>query len=50
MENNSNFTEKLNSALTEKADWFNKVELPRMLECYRLLHTCVKNLFEILEN
>lgn len=49
MENNSNFTEKLNLALTEKADWFNKVELPRMLECYRLLHTCVKNLFEILE-
>ena len=49
MEGTINFSEKLNSALAEKADWFNKIELPRMLESYRLLHTCVKNLYDILE-
>lgn len=50
MQDNQNFTDKLNSALYEKAQWFNKVQLPKMLEHYRLLHTCAKNIFNILES
>ncbi|WP_294429351.1 hypothetical protein [uncultured Treponema sp.] len=48
MENGNNFTETLLQALDTKAQWYDTEELPRVLENYRLLHTCVKVVFEFL--
>ena len=42
------FTDKLKDALKAKSDWLNSESLPKMLEHYRLLHTCVKNIYETL--
>ena len=48
MENGNNFTETLLQALDQKAQWYDTDELPRILESYRLLHTCVKVIFDFL--
>lgn len=48
MENNGNFTNTLLPALDAKTQWYDNEELPRLLSSYRLLHTCVKNLFDFL--
>ena len=48
MENGNSFTETLLKALDEKAQWYDMDELPRILETYRLLHTCVKVIFDFL--
>ncbi|MCR4821865.1 MAG: hypothetical protein K5873_03220 [Treponema sp.] len=48
MEKGNNFTETLIQALDEKAQWYDMEELPRILEQYRLLHTCVKIVFDFL--
>ena len=48
MENGNNFTETLIQALDAKAQWYDGDELPRVLENYRLLHTCVKVIFDFL--
>lgn len=48
MSDGQNFTKELESALTAKTEWFNTVSFPDMLDSYRLLHTCVKNLYELL--
>ncbi len=42
------FFQKLKDAIKTKKDFFNSSELPKMLESYRLLHTCVRNLYDIL--
>lgn len=42
----SNFTKELQSALNEKLEWFNTVELKKLLDQYRLFFTCVKNLYD----
>lgn len=43
-----NFTEQLLSAIEKKSQWYDTQTLPEVLENYRLLHTCVKNVFEFL--
>ena len=48
MENGNNFTETLLQALDQKAQWYDTDELPRILENYRLLHTCVRVIFDFL--
>lgn len=48
MEETLDFTTKLKEAIRTKAEWFNSQQLPKMLDHYRLLHTCVKNLYEAL--
>lgn len=48
MENGNNFTETLLTALDAKAQWYDSEELPRILEDYRLLHTCIKVVFDFL--
>jgi len=48
MENTGNFTTKIIPLLDEKAKWYDTEELPRLLEGYRLLHACVKTLFDFL--
>lgn len=42
------FTEQLKTAIKEKTEWFNQVQLPKMLENYHLLNTCVRNIYEAL--
>ena len=48
MENTGNFTATLIPLLDEKAKWYDTEGLPKLLESYRLLHTCVKTLFDFL--
>ena len=42
------YTTKLKGAIKEKSEWFNQEQLPKMVENYHLLHTCVRNLYEFL--
>ncbi len=44
----TNFTQQLLAAIGAKSQWFDEEELPAVLENYRLLHSCVKNLIEFL--
>lgn len=48
MENGTNFTETLLQALQDKTQWYDSEALPEILENFRLLHTCVKNIFDFL--
>lgn len=48
MSEDLNFTASLKTAISEKTTWFNTEELPHLLDQYRLLHTCVKNIFDAL--
>ena len=48
MENGNNFNETLIQAIDTKAQWYDSEELPRILENYRLMHTCVKVIFDFL--
>ena len=41
-----NFREALQQALSQKQEWYNSECLQELLSQYRLLHTCVKNLYE----
>lgn len=40
------FVNELQTALNKKQEWYNSVRLQEMLMQYRLMYTCVKNLFE----
>ena len=44
----SNFSVEFQEALNKKQVWFNTVSLQELLTQYRLLHTCVHNLFDTL--
>ena len=44
----NNFNDQLLNAVDAKSAWFDGTALPEVLENYRLLHSCVKNLFEYL--
>lgn len=46
--NRSEFLEKLSSAIKTKGDWFNSKELPQLLENFRIMHICIKNVFDLL--
>jgi len=48
MNDNTEYLETLQKAVIQKADWYNEKEFPRMLEKYRLLFTCVRNLYDML--
>lgn len=48
MEDTTLFTNELEAVVTLKQNWFNQERLQELLENYRLLFTCVKNLNEIL--
>ena len=45
---NSAFSAELQAALNKKQEWFNTVSLQNLLVQYRLLYTCVHNLFDTL--
>jgi len=45
---NGNFSAEFKVALNKKQEWFNTVRLQDLLGQYRLLHTCVHNLFDTL--
>ena len=40
------FSEQVITALDTKTVWYDSEELPALLESYRMLHTCVKNLYD----
>lgn len=44
MEENTNFSEKLEAALSKKRQWFDNDVLPATLDAYRLLYVCVKTI------
>ena len=48
MAESSEFLTQFKEAVKAKNDYLNSVQLPKMLDHYRLLHTCVKNLYELL--
>lgn len=48
MEDNTIFNNKLDVALTKKIEWYNTTDLPDLLEDYRLVYTCVKNINDLL--
>lgn len=48
MAENENFVKQLQEALNHKGEWFNTIRLQEMLEQYRIMHSCVKNLFDML--
>ena len=48
MENHENFTKELFEVFDEKVSWYETVELPRMLEEYRRLHSHVGNVYTTL--
>ena len=41
-----NFNQALQEALSKKQEWYNTECLQELLSQYRLLHTCVRNLYE----
>ncbi|MDE6774169.1 MAG: hypothetical protein K2J14_06030, partial [Treponemataceae bacterium] len=47
MEENA-FSQAVIDAVEAKAEWYDHDVLPGLLEQYRLLHTCVKNIFDFL--
>ncbi len=48
MEENENFINQLQEAIKLKTEWFNTVRLQEMASQYRLLQSCVKNLYDML--
>ncbi len=44
----ADFIEKLKIAIKTRSDWLNAEMLPKMLDQYRLLHTCVHNIYDTL--
>ena len=48
MENGNNFNETLVQAAEAKGQWYDTEELPKILDNYRLLHTCIKVVFDFL--
>ncbi len=44
----SNFSQAVVAAVDAKSDWYDKEGLPGLADEYRLLHTCVRTIFEFL--
>lgn len=48
MEMDKEFFNQLEIAIAQKQEWFDREQLPALLEAYRLFYTCVKNLNDML--
>lgn len=48
MEDNTIFNNKVDVALAKKLEWYNNVDLVELLDKYRLIYTCTKNINELL--
>ena len=42
------FLQQLQTAITQKSEWFNSTELEKLLLQYRIIHSCVRNLYDML--
>lgn len=42
------FNQKLSDSIQKKAQWFDTTSLPKALEDLKLLHTCVRNIYDVL--
>lgn len=49
MENSVSFSQQVIQAVDNKSAWYNENFMPQLLDNYRLMHTCVENLTELLE-
>lgn len=45
----SQYNQQLQAALTQKQEWYNKTGFPELLGQYRLLSSCVRNLYDMLK-
>lgn len=45
----SQYKQQLQAAITEKQEWFTKTGFPDLLSQYRLLSSCVRNLYDMLK-
>ncbi len=43
-----NYTQQLSQLIAQKTEWYNGTEFPQILDKYRLLYTCVKNINDML--
>ena len=48
MADSKEFSQKVIEAAQAKIDWYNSNVMPELTEDYRLFHTCVKNLYDLL--
>lgn len=48
MEENKSFESQLQLMLVEKQKWYNEERLLELLEEFRLLHTCVRTIYDFL--
>ena len=48
MENPNDFSQQVIDAVQAKTEWYNSTIMPQILDDYRLLHTCVKNLYDLM--
>lgn len=48
MEINKEFWDELQVRIAAKQDWFNNERLPQLQEQYRIIHSCVRNLYSFL--
>ncbi|QTQ16983.1 hypothetical protein [Treponema parvum] len=48
MVDSQDFSAQLMAAVEAKTQWYNTVKLPELLENYRIMHSCVKNLYDLL--
>lgn len=49
MEDNSQFMQQLEAALNQKQEWFNSSSLPEVLNQYRVLNSCIRNIYDLLK-
>lgn len=46
MDEHSDYLAKLQTLIIQKTEWYNTQEFPHILEKYRILYTCVKNIYD----
>ena len=42
------FSQKVIEATQTKIDWYNANVMPELVDDYRLFHTCIKNLYDLM--
>ena len=50
MANSKEFMQQLFSAVEAKTEWYDNIKLPEILSDYRIVHSCVKNIYDLMHN
>ena len=48
MANSKEFMQQLFSAVEAKTEWYDNIKLPEILSDYRIVHSCVKNIYDLM--